>query len=98
MNAKLSNKIPIEFYKKSTFKEWGGSTSRSTQNLMPRGPSSNGVQNVTAWHEPLAGSTGSTASFLDCLAAALQDLLRRHTPPQALQMSRAVGSGWSAAA
>ena len=36
----------------------------------------------------LAGSTGSTASFLDCLAAALQDLLRRHTPPQALQMSR----------
>ena len=35
----------------------------------------------------LAGSTGSTASFLDCLAAALQDLLRRHTPPQALQMS-----------
>ena len=36
----------------------------------------------------LACSTGSTASFLDCLAAALQDLLRRHTPPQALQMSR----------
>ena len=36
----------------------------------------------------LAGSTGSTASFLDCLAAALQDLLRRHTPPQALHMSR----------
>ena len=35
----------------------------------------------------LAGSTGSTASFLDCLAAALQDLLRRHTPPQALRMS-----------
>ena len=47
----------------------------------------------------LTGSTGSTASFLDCLAAALQDLLRRHTPPQALQMSRSgqrvVGSGVS---
>ena len=36
----------------------------------------------------LPGSIGSTASFLDCLAAALQDLLRRHTPPQGLQMSR----------
>ena len=36
----------------------------------------------------LAGSTGSTASFLDCLAAALQDLPRRRTLPRALQMSR----------
>jgi hypothetical protein len=40
----------------------------------------------------LAGSTGSTASLLlpgpDCLAAALQILVRRHTPPRGLQMSR----------
>ena len=36
----------------------------------------------------LAGRTGSTASFLDCLAAALQILVRRHTPPRGLQMSR----------
>jgi hypothetical protein len=36
----------------------------------------------------LAGSTGSTASCLDCLAAALQILVRRHTPPRGLQMSR----------
>ena len=36
----------------------------------------------------LAGRTGSTASFLDCLAAALQDLPRRRTPPRALETSR----------
>ena len=36
----------------------------------------------------LASSTGSTASCLDCLAAALQDLPRRRTPAQGLQMSR----------
>jgi hypothetical protein len=36
----------------------------------------------------LARSSGSTASCLDCLVAALQDLPRRRTPPRALQMSR----------
>ena len=36
----------------------------------------------------LAGRTGSTASCLDCLAAALQDLPRRRTPPRALETSR----------
>jgi hypothetical protein len=36
----------------------------------------------------LARSNGTTASCLDCLAAALQDLPRRRTPLRALQMSR----------
>ena len=36
----------------------------------------------------LAGRTGSTASCLDCLAAALQDLPRQRTPPRALETSR----------
>ena len=52
-------------------------------------PSTRCVKRMVLAHlRLLAGRTGSTASCLDCLAAALQDLPRRRTPPRALEMSR----------
>ena len=52
-------------------------------------PSTRCVKRMVLAHlRLLAGRTGSTASFLDCLAAALQDLPRRRMLPRALQMSR----------